>query len=73
MKKMDQNLTPRGVDAGRRRFMTGVASVGAAAGLGLGHVAAHAAPAEQTAQASKPAGYHETDHIRRYYRSAREI
>ena len=73
MRKLEKKSQPAGVDTGRRRFMTGVASVGAAAGLGLSHVDAQAAPATQPSQPSEPAGYHETDHIRQYYRSAREI
>jgi hypothetical protein len=73
MRKMDEKLKPGGVDGGRRRLMTGVVSVGAAAGLGLTHITAQGAPVEKPEQPAQPTGYHETDHIRRYYRSAREI
>ncbi len=72
MKKMTEKLKPAGVDGGRRRFMTGVASVGAAAGLGLTQITAQAAPTDKPSQPANATGYHETDHIRRYYRSARE-
>ncbi|WP_420823071.1 hypothetical protein [Wenzhouxiangella limi] len=53
--------------------MTGAVSVGAAAGLGLANITAQAAPAPEQQPETRSAGYHETDHIRRYYRSAREI
>jgi hypothetical protein len=73
MTKLAEQKKPAGVDAGRRRLMTGAVSVGAAAGLGLTTITAQAAPAVKQTTTTKPAGYHETDHIRRYYRSAREI
>ena len=73
MRKLAEQMKPAGVDAGRRRLMTGAVSVGAAVGLGLTTVTAQADPAVEQKTAAKPTGYHETDHIRRYYRSAREI
>ncbi|HMA97951.1 MAG TPA: hypothetical protein VKO38_00700 [Wenzhouxiangella sp.] len=73
MRKLAEQKKPARVDVGRRRLMTGAVSVGAAAGLGLGSITAKAAPAAEQATEKKPAGYHETDHIRRYYRSARDI
>ncbi|MEE4640014.1 MAG: hypothetical protein V2J42_14870 [Wenzhouxiangella sp.] len=73
MRKLAERLKPVVVDTGRRRLMTGAVTVGAAAGLGLTSVNAQAAPAVEQEERTKPVGYHETDHIRRYYRSAREI
>lgn len=73
MRKLAEKIKPARVDTGRRRLMTGAVGVGAAAGLGLANITAQAAPALEEKTKTKPAGYHETDHIRRYYRSAREI
>lgn len=73
MRKSAEKMKPARVDAGRRRLMTGAVGVGAAAGLGLTSITVQAAPALEQKPKQKPVGYHETDHIRRYYRSAREI
>lgn len=73
MRKLAEQKEPARVDVGRRRLMTGAVGVGAAAGLGLTSLGAQAAPAVEQTTEKKPTGYHETDHIRRYYRSAREI
>lgn len=73
MKKLAENKHPAPVDTGRRRLMAGAVGVGAAAGLGLANLSAQAAPAVEQTPEKKPTGYHETDHIRRYYRSARDI
>jgi len=53
--------------------MTGAVGLGAAAGLGLANITAQAAPAVEKKSATESPGYHETDHIRRYYQSARDI
>jgi hypothetical protein len=73
MKKLAEQGTPARVDVGRRRLMTGAVGVGAAAGLGLASITAQASPVAEQTKETKPTGYHETDHIRRYYRSARDI
>ncbi|NDY95656.1 formate dehydrogenase [Wenzhouxiangella sp. C33] len=73
MRKLAEKTKSARVDVGRRRLMTGAVSVGAAAGLGLANITAQAAPAPEQQPETRSAGYHETDHIRRYYRSAREI
>jgi len=73
MRKLAEKMKPAHVDTGRRRLMTGAVSVGAAAGLGLANITAQAARAPEQEKKPKSIGYHETDHIRRYYRSAREI
>lgn len=66
-----KNRTP--VDTGRRRLIAGAMGVGAVAGLGLANITAQAAPAADKKPEAKSTGYHETEHIRRYYRSARDI
>lgn len=59
------------LDPSRRQFL-GIATAGAAVGLGLAPLPAAAAPAAATAPAPAAAsGYRETEHIRRYYQSAR--
>lgn len=72
MKKQSESSPKRSIDLARRRLMTGAIGAGAAAGLGLVSVNAQA---EAPVQASKPEAeskcYRETDHIRRYYESAR--
>ena len=73
MKKLAEQRTPARVDVARRRLMTGAVGVGAAAGLGLANINVQAGPVAEQNKDTKPTGYHETDHIRRYYRSAREI
>lgn len=73
MRKLAETIKPAGVDTQRRRLMTGAIGVGAAAGLGLTGLTAQAAPAAEPEIKTRTTGYHETDHIRRYYRSAREI
>ena len=73
MTKLAERLKPARVDTGRRRLMTGAVGLGAAAGLGLANITAQAAPAVEKKSATESPGYHETDHIRRYYQSARDI
>lgn len=51
--------------------MTGAIGAGAAAGLGLVSINGQAAVPEQTKPKSESTCYRETDHIRRYYDSAR--
>jgi len=72
MKRSSESSTKRPIDLARRRLMTGAIGAGAAAGLGLVSVNGQAAAPEQT---NKPEAeskcYRETDHIRRYYKSAR--
>ena len=58
-------------DVKRRHFLAaagGAGALGALAALAGPAVAADAPPPAPTA---KPSGYHETDHIRDYYRTAR--
>lgn len=61
------------LDASRREFL-GIAAAGVATGMSLAVLPAAAAPA--AAPSAAPAapgaqGYRETEHIRRYYQSAR--
>lgn len=73
MKKLAENKNRTPVDTGRRRLMVGAVGVSAAAGLGLANITAQAAPPADQKPEAKSSGYHETEHIRRYYRSARDI
>ena len=73
MKKQAGNNHSKPVDTGRRRLMAGAIGVGAAAGLGLVSINGQASPAVDKKPEAKSNGYHETEHIRRYYRSAQEI
>ena len=63
------------VDHARRNFLRAASGAGALGALAV--AAAQATPASvetalpAAAQASASAGYHETEHIRQYYRSAR--
>jgi hypothetical protein len=65
---------PKAVDPKRRGFLRAAGGAGA---LGALAVAAGQAPAQPVAvvpapaEPAKAAGYHETEHIRQYYRSAR--
>ncbi len=63
----------QGVDINRRQLIAGALTVGASAGLGLVALNAQAAPVVEKEPAAGPDGYRETEHIRRYYRAAREI
>lgn len=58
-------------DLGRRRVLGSAMGLGTAAGLGLLSVSGNASAETSAAKAAKPRNYHETDHIRRYYKSAR--
>lgn len=73
MKKQAANSPNTAIDAGRRRLM--VSAVGATAAVGLGAVSlnAQAQPAQPQAPEAKATGYRETEHIRRYYRSAQDV
>ncbi|MBD3609410.1 MAG: twin-arginine translocation signal domain-containing protein [Gammaproteobacteria bacterium] len=55
----------------RREFLKGAAAAGGAVALGMatGEAVASVEPAEVKKTAAK--GYHETQHIRDYYKSAR--
>ncbi|MGY6552981.1 MAG: hypothetical protein ACXIUM_00520 [Wenzhouxiangella sp.] len=72
MKEKAGNSPKTAVDAGRRRLMVSAIGAGAAVGIGAVSLNAQAAPAPQPAPAAKQTGYRETDHIRRYYRSAQD-
>jgi nitrous oxide reductase len=70
---MDENEM-KAVDPARRGFLRaagGAGALGALAALaGQGPATTAGAPAAAPA-ASAPSGYHETEHIRKYYRTAR--
>jgi hypothetical protein len=54
-----------------RRSLLKAAPLGALAVVAAGAAAAEpAAPATAPEEPAKPKGYHETEHIRRYYRTA---
>ena len=62
------------VDGKRRGFLraaTGAGVLGTLAAAGVGTAQAAAAPPQPEAPAPKQSGYHETDHIRTYYATAR--
>jgi len=58
-------------DLGRRRILGSAMGVGTAAGLGLLSVTVNAAAESSAAKVTRPRNYHETDHIRQYYKSTR--
>lgn len=60
---------PQAPDPARRSLLK-AAPLGALAVVAGQAGAAEAAPAPAPAQPAKPRGYHETEHIRRYYRTA---
>ncbi len=67
--KSTEPLSRVGTD--RRRFMKGVAAAGGAAALAAGLQPAAASTADQQAgKSGRGSGYHETDHIRDYYKTA---
>jgi hypothetical protein len=70
---MDKDKT-KAVDRARRGFLRaagGAGALGALAAAGQAPAAAPAVVPEPAADPAKPAGYHETEHIRQYYRTAR--
>ena len=71
MKRASNTSPKQAIDLSRRRLMTGAVGAGAAAGLGLVSINGQAAVPEQAAPKVQSTGYKETDHIRRYYDSAR--
>ena len=73
MKKQAGNSVRTPVDVGRRRLMVSAIGAGAAVGLGAVSLNAQATPAPETAPDVKSTGYRETEHIRRYYRSAQDV
>jgi hypothetical protein len=70
-----ESKNPGQVDRTRRQFLIaarGAGALGAIAVLFGKSVPVQAAPVQQATQESSPGGgYHETEHIREYYRSAR--
>lgn len=58
------------VDARRRNFLKAAGLAGGAAAVGVSAAVA-AEPPERAADPKRGQGYHETDHVRAYYRSAR--
>lgn len=56
-------------DPARRSFLKAVPA-GALAVVATRAPAAEAAPVAQASAPAAPSGYHETEHIRRYYRTA---
>ncbi len=73
MGKQSRKTNSAGVDISRRQLMAGALTVGASASLGLMSLNANAAPIAEPDSEAGPACYRETEHIRRYYRAAREI
>ena len=72
MKQPSESSPKPSIDLARRRLMTGAIGAGAAAGLGLVSINGQAATTEQTTKPkAESTCYRETDHIRRYYESAR--
>lgn len=71
---MDQN-NAKPADPRRRFFLRAAGGAGALATLATvasdNTVAAPVAAAPVLAAAAEPAGYHETEHIRQYYRTAK--
>jgi hypothetical protein len=71
---MDKEKT-KAINPARRGFLRAAGGAGALGALAVAAgqaPAAEPAPAPETApEAAKPAGYHETEHIRQYYRTAR--
>lgn len=58
-------------DVKRRRFLAAAGGAGALGTLAVLAVPVFAAEAPPPAPTAQPSGYHETDHIREYYRTAR--
>ena len=56
-------------DQSRRGFLKAV-PLGALAAVGVRAAAAEAAPPVAAPVVAQPTGYHETEHIQRYYRTA---
>ena len=69
---MDKNPEQQTVDGARRGFLrkAGLAGGAAAAVVATGVSAAPEAPAD-AATPKRSQGYHETEHVRAYYRTAR--
>jgi hypothetical protein len=71
---MDKEKT-KAVDRARRGFLRAAGGAGALGALAVaaGQVTAAPPPVapEPAAEPAKPVGYHETEHIRQYYRTAR--
>jgi hypothetical protein len=64
----------KAVDPARRGFLRAAGGAGALGALAVAAGQAQAAPAavpEAAPAEAKPTGYHETEHIRQYYRTAR--
>ncbi|MFP4207917.1 MAG: hypothetical protein ACLFSC_04610 [Wenzhouxiangella sp.] len=71
MKRARESSPKPSIDLARRRLMTGAIGAGAAAGLGLVSINGQAATPEPVKPKADSNCYRETDHIRRYYDSAR--
>ncbi|MDB5936893.1 MAG: Formate dehydrogenase [Massilia sp.] len=70
---MDKEKT-RAVNPTRRSFLRAAGGAGALGALAAVAAEADAAPVAEASVAAEPAaqaGYHETEHIRQYYRTAR--
>lgn len=67
----DRGKLVQAPDLGRRRVLGTAVGLGTAAGLGLLSVPAHASGKQEPAKEAGPRTYEETEHVRRYYRSAR--
>lgn len=70
---MDKD-NPKAPDPKRRSFLRaagGAGALGALAAVAGEAPAAEVAPVPQAAAEAPQAGYHETEHIRQYYRTAR--
>jgi len=60
---------PTGI--GRRRFLLGLGAGGASAAAAAVTTPPVAATSQEQPSSASKRGYHETDHVRRYYRTAR--
>jgi len=65
---------PNDTNTGRRRFIAGLTAVSglAASGTALARPNQGDTGEPQTAAPDDESGYHETDHVRAYYRSLRD-
>jgi len=69
--KNRRNKLVQAPDLGRRRVLGSAMGLGTAAGLGLLSVTGNASAEISKNEAAGPRSYQETDHVRRYYKSAR--
>lgn len=59
------------IDGNRRQFLRAAAGAGVLGALAAASTQPAAAPRVTRQEQPKQSGYHETDHIRRYYATAR--